>query len=792
MSDLSARSGAKRVARWAPVLLATIGASWAVGPAHALASGPPVISELAGTGTAGTPTAGPATSSALDYPNGVTGTPTGGFVIADDGDNRVLNVSASGTLAISAGTGSPAAITPGPATSSALHTPADVAEAPDGDIYIADEGNYSVEKITPSGVISRFAGGTYGNAVPGPVASSPLKTPTAVAVDSSGNVYIADGNANEIDKVTPSGTLSIVAGNGTLGTPTAGPATSSHLNTPLGVAVNSAGDVFIADEGNNRVEEVTPSGTLSFFAGTGSGGSAPVAGAATSSQTWTPTGVAVDGAGNVYVTLNVPSDIVEITPGGQLSVVAGTGSSGAPTYGGPASASSLNGPVGIYAESDGTLLVADFGNNTIDRIGTATAGAPQDVALTAQGSSAVVSFQAPIDPGSSAITSYQVSLDGGLTWQTITTSNNGGTLSATLSGLTGGTTYNVLVRAVNGSGAGTDSTTASVTIPATSSTTTTSAGSTTTTTGTAPTTTTTTTTTTTSGADEGVTVSAQVADAGVDVSGSGAVKLPLTCPPTPSGCDADGLLTLALTGAGSHALGADAQTPVKDSVLARFAGVEIQSAHGRLVSVKLTPAATRYLQTRGIRRVRVTLTIHNHLSGGPDVTTTQKVWLKIARLEASCPAATGGLTATHIAQMRLGLTHGQAHHLGRYRKAGFGFERYCLTGGAIRVKYPAAKLLRSMSTAQRHQDAGQIYLALTANKHYTAGGVHTGMTVNAARKDLRLGTGVTVGKNTWYLPTTKQGALVLKAQHGIIREIGITRRSLTQTPHARQTLLHNI
>jgi hypothetical protein len=268
MSDLSARSGAKRVARWAPVLLATIGASWAVGPAYALASGPPVISQLAGTGTAGTPTAGPATSSALDYPAGVTGTPTGGFLIADDADSRLLSVSASGTLAISAGTGAGAAITPGPATSSALHTPTGVAQAPDGDIYIADQGNNSVEQITPSGVLSRFAGsGTYGNASPGPATSSPLKTPTAVAVDSSGNVYIADGNANEIDKVTPSGTLSIVAGNGTQGTPTAGPATSSHLNSPLGVAVNSAGDVFIADEGNNRVEEVTPSGTLSFFAG---------------------------------------------------------------------------------------------------------------------------------------------------------------------------------------------------------------------------------------------------------------------------------------------------------------------------------------------------------------------------------------------------------------------------------------------------------------------------------------------------------------------------------------------
>jgi len=270
------------------------------------------------------------------------------------------------------------------------------------------------------------------------------------------------------------------------------------------------------------------------------------------------------------------------------------------------------------------------------------------------------------------------------------------------------------------------------------------------------------------------------------------MRLPLTCPHTASGCDADGLLTLALSAASPHALTAHAGTPIEDSVLARFMGVKIQAGHSRLVSVKLTPSATRYLQTRGIRRVRVTLTIHNHLSGGPDVVTEQRVWLNIAALGDSCPSAVGTLTGLAIAQMRLGMTPRQAHRLGRYRKVAFGFERYCLTGGAIRVRTPRRSLLHSLSHAQRRKDAGRTYLALTGNKHYAAAGVRVGMTVKQADAHLRLGTGVTVGKNTWYVVTSKRAAWVFKVQRGRVGEIGITLRSLTSTSQARERLLHNL
>jgi len=116
--------------------------------------------------------------------------------------------------------------------------------------------------------LSPFAGnGGYGLPTPGAATSSTLYYPDDVAVDASGDVYIADSLNNEVEKVTPSGQLSVIAGTGSAGTPTAGPATSSRLDDPTGVAVDAAGDVYIADNDNAVVEKVTPSGQLSLFAG---------------------------------------------------------------------------------------------------------------------------------------------------------------------------------------------------------------------------------------------------------------------------------------------------------------------------------------------------------------------------------------------------------------------------------------------------------------------------------------------------------------------------------------------
>ncbi len=174
-------------------------------------------------------------------------------------------------LSAFAGTGTAAAPTAGSATSSDLQYPYGLAVDGSGNVYIADTDNNAVEKVTPSGQLSVIAGtGNAGPPTVGLATSSDLREPFAVAVDAAGNVYIADTDGAYVEKVTPTGQLSIIAGDGTSsGTPTQGSATATTIGNPSGIAVDSAGNIYIADQTNSRVYKVTPSGQLSFFAGTG-------------------------------------------------------------------------------------------------------------------------------------------------------------------------------------------------------------------------------------------------------------------------------------------------------------------------------------------------------------------------------------------------------------------------------------------------------------------------------------------------------------------------------------------
>ena len=156
--------------------------------------------------------------------------------------------------------------------------------------------------------------------------------------------------------------------------------------------------------------------------------------------------------------------VSKVTPAGELSIVAGNGTYGSTIFGIPATDTPIGYAEGVAVNADGTFYIADSNNNTIDRVGPTTPGAPSQLVLVAGDGTAQLSFTAPIDPGTSPITGYQVSLDGGTTWQTITTAPGAGnTLTTTLSGLTDGTTYAVRVRAVNTSGAGAASPSGSVT-----------------------------------------------------------------------------------------------------------------------------------------------------------------------------------------------------------------------------------------------------------------------------------------------------------------------------------------
>jgi len=330
------------------------------------------LSLVAGDGTPGfSGDGGPATLAQLQYPYGVAVDGAGNLFIADYSNNRVRKVTPDGMISTIAGNGTQGfSGDGGPATSAQLYYPDGLALDAAGNLYIADGGNYRIRKVTPAGVISTVVGNGYGfGGDGGPATSAQLSIPASVAVDASGNLFIADAANNRIRKVTPDGVISTVAGNGTQGFGgDGGPATSAQLSNPESVAVDVAGNLFIADTGNNRIRMVTPAGVISTVAGSGSLGFGGDGGPATSAQLSGPTSVAVDAVGNLFVADYGNSRIRKVTPAGAISTVAGDGTWGYGGDGGPATSAQLMRPWGVAVDTAGDLFIADAENNRIRKV----------------------------------------------------------------------------------------------------------------------------------------------------------------------------------------------------------------------------------------------------------------------------------------------------------------------------------------------------------------------------------------------------------------------------------------
>ena len=336
------------------------------------------LSIIAGNGRPGPATPGLATDSSLLYPGGVAVDSSGNVYIADMYNNEVEKIDSSGNLSIIAGNGTAGRPTPGTATDSALKAPSGVAVDQWGNVYIADQGNNMVEEVDTSGNLSIIAGnGTIGPPTPGLATNSSLSYPQGVAVDSSGNVYIADVGNNMVEEIDNADNLSIIAGNGTMGPPTAGIATDSALSGPTGLAVDSMGNVYICDHYNNLIEEVDTSGDLTIIAGNGRQGP-PTPGYATDSSLSFPTDLTVDQWGNVYIADQVNNRIEKVDTNGNLSVIAGNGTIGPPTPG-LATNSRLSYPQGVAVDSSGDVYIADLVKNYIEKVSPPTYSVTYDL-----------------------------------------------------------------------------------------------------------------------------------------------------------------------------------------------------------------------------------------------------------------------------------------------------------------------------------------------------------------------------------------------------------------------------
>jgi hypothetical protein len=396
------------------------------------------IDTVAGYGTAAySGDNGLATAADLYCPRNVAIDAVGDIYIADTCNERIRKVTVStGIITTVAGNGIAGySGDGGPATSAELFSPSGVAVDAAGNIYIADLGNDLVRKVTAStGVISTVAGnGTAGySGDGGPATSAEMNSPYDVAVDTSGNIYISDGGNYRIRKVTAStGIITTVVGTGAWGySGDGGPATSAKITQPMSIVLDAVGDIYFEDWGSVRIRMVTAStGDISTVAGNGSWGYSGDGGLATAAELNSSFGVVVDTAGNIYIADSANNRIRKVTAStGDISTVAGNGAAGYSGDGGAATSAELNYPYGVALDTANNIYIADNGNNRIRAVAQVKATPSITVACSPNPityGSETTTCTTTVSAGATGTTTWTIN---GSAWTTQTLS--GGTASA--------------------------------------------------------------------------------------------------------------------------------------------------------------------------------------------------------------------------------------------------------------------------------------------------------------------------------------------------------------------------
>lgn len=326
------------------------------------------IQLFAGTGNGGhSGDGGPATSALIRTPDYLALDPNGDVYFSERTNYDVRMVDTDGTIHTFAGIGSSGAAVNdgGPATSGGIELPAGLALDNQADLFIADSGHGRVRKVNATGTISTIAGGGTQTGDSGPALSAYLSSPVGLALDTAGNVYVSEAGAGRVRKIDTAGHITTVAGNGcSCFGGDGGSAISAGLNEPTGINFDGDGNLYIADSGNNRIRKVTPSGTITTVAGNGNNspvgatdGDVGDGGQATAAQIADPTSVAVDGAGNLFI--GESFRVREVDTSGVISTVAGTGSAqGAHVDGGLALSTALVWP-NVDIDDQGNLYITE-------------------------------------------------------------------------------------------------------------------------------------------------------------------------------------------------------------------------------------------------------------------------------------------------------------------------------------------------------------------------------------------------------------------------------------------------
>ena len=276
-----------------------------------------------GTGNFGKSDGGPIVAS-FHFPLGVISDGAGNFYVADADNNLIRKVNSTGVVTTFAGSGNQGNFN-ATGTAASFNNPSCVAVDATGNIYVADAGNSLIRKITSAGVVTTFAGNNIPGSNDGTGTAASFNNPTGIIVDAAGNIYVADSGNSLIRKITPLGVVTTFAGSGTKGNLN-GTGIAASFNTPVGLAFDASGNLYVADSGNNLIRMITPTGVVSTIAGDGTKGNNN--GPALNSSFNKPSGITIDQAGNIFISDSANNLIRMLTPQGQVITLAGSGVAG--------------------------------------------------------------------------------------------------------------------------------------------------------------------------------------------------------------------------------------------------------------------------------------------------------------------------------------------------------------------------------------------------------------------------------------------------------------------------------
>ncbi|MBV8469315.1 MAG: hypothetical protein JOY60_05570 [Burkholderiaceae bacterium] len=355
-----------------------------------------VVTTLAGQAGVSGHAEGSGSAATFSAPLGLAVDASGNVFVADSGNNVIRKISSSGVVTLFSGSGETGGAD-GSSTSATFNAPFGLAIDASGNLYVSDSGNDTVRKVASNGSVSTLAGSSGSGSADGAGAIATFNGPNGLASDSAGNVYVADRNNNIIRKISPAGVVSTLAGTAGNQGSSDGASGAASFFSPTGVAVDSANNVYVADFGNNTVRVISSAGVVTTLAGSaGTTGSSDGTGSAARFNA--PYGVAVDSSGNVYVTDSGNDTVRKITPAGVVSTLAGTAGHANSTDG-MGSAARFSGPTGIVVDGSGNLYVTDFSNYTVRKISAAgvvsTLAGTANNSGTANGSGSAAQFYKP-------------------------------------------------------------------------------------------------------------------------------------------------------------------------------------------------------------------------------------------------------------------------------------------------------------------------------------------------------------------------------------------------------------